>query len=370
MRGIGARGGSGKGRKRLIIGIIIVVLIIIGVACGGKPAPEPEPEPDPVVEPDPKPDPVVEPDPEPEPAIVNPLTGEPLDDPSLVNRRPIAVMLNNHREAMPQHGVSQADMIFEFNVEGGITRMVGFFFDPTKVGVIGSIRSARACFVETVLGMDAIYFHCGGSTEADNMMYNLDMAHIDENYEAYWRDYGRYETRAWEHTLMTSGESLANYLDARDYRRDHYDGYSYPIQYVEDATPQNGETANDVYVTFSNYKTGVFSYDADTGLYMISQYGEPYIDGNTYEQVGVPNLLVLRTTVYNSGDSSGHMVIDLQGSDSGMYFCGGKAEPITWSKETMYDPFTYYHADGTPLDLQVGHTYVCVIAHDAGLSYE
>ena len=193
---------------------------------------------------------------------------------------------------------------------------------------------------------------------------------IDENYEAYWRDYGRYETRAWEHTLMTSGESLANYLDARDYRRDHYDGYSYPIQYVEDATPQNGETANDVYVTFSNYKTGVFSYDADTGLYMISQYGEPYIDGNTYEQVGVPNLLVLRTTVYNSGDSSGHMVIDLQGSDSGMYFCGGKAEPITWSKETMYDPFTYYHADGTPLDLQVGHTYVCVIAHDAGLSYE
>ena len=36
----------------------------------------------------------------------------------------------------------------------------------------------------------------------------------------------------------------------------------------------------------------------------------------------------------------------------------------------MYDPFVYYHADGTPLDLQVGHTYVCVIAHDAGLSYE
>ena len=304
------------------------------------------------------------------PVYINPLTGEQIDDPSLVNRRPVAVMLNNHYDAMPQHGVSQADMIFEYNVEGGITRMVGFFFDPSKVGVIGSIRSARACFVETVLGMDAIYFHCGGSTEADNMMYNLGMDHIDENYDVYWRDYGRYETRAWEHTLMTSGESIANFLDARNFRRDHYDDYSYPIQYVEDGTPKNGETAEHVYVRFSNYKTGEFDYNADTGLYMINEYGSPYIDGNTNEQVGVTNLLVLRTTVYNSGDSSGHMVIDLQGSDSGMYFCGGKCEEITWEKDSMYDPFVYYHADGTPLDLQVGHTYVCVIAHDAGLSYD
>lgn len=305
------------------------------------------------------------------PVYINPLTGEQVDDPTLVNRRPVAVMLNNIYEAMPQHGVSQADMIFEYNVEYGITRMVGFFQDPSKVGVIGSIRSARACFVETVLGMDAIYFHCGGSAEANGMLYNLGMDHFDEGNAPYYRDYGRYETRAWEHTLMTTGDGIANYLDNQSWlRRDHNEDYSYPISYVEDGTPKNGETANTVYVRFSNYKTGVFSYDADTGLYMISQYGQPYIDGNTYEQVGTTNLLVLRTTVYNSGDSAGHMVIDLQGSDSGMYFCGGKCEEITWEKESMYDPFTYYHADGTPLDLQVGHTYVCVIAHDAGLSYE
>lgn len=357
--------------KRFMCGVLVVLMLLSCAACGKKADPQPEPDPEPVVEPQPEPQPEPEPEPEPEPVIVNPLTGEPLEDPSIVNRRPVAVMLNNHVEAMPQHGVSQADMIFEYNVEGGITRMVGFFLDPSKVGVIGSIRSARACFVETVLGMDAIYFHCGGSSEADNMMYNLGMDHFDEGIEPYYRDYGRYETRAWEHTLMTTGEGLADFLDSKDWlRRDHNEDYSYPIKYVEDATPANGETANDVYVRFSNYKTGVFNYNADTGLYMISEYGAPYIDGNTYEQVGVTNLIVLRTTVYNSGDSSGHMVIDLQGSDNGMYFCGGKCEPITWEKNSMYDPFVYYHADGTPLDLQVGHTYVCVIAHDAGLSYE
>jgi len=305
------------------------------------------------------------------PAYINSLTGEALEDPSLANRRPTAVMLNNISEAMPQHGVSQADMIFEYNVEYGITRMVGFFLDPSKVGVIGSIRSARACFVETALGMDAVYFHCGGSDEADNMMYNLNMDHFDEGIEPYYRDYVRYQTRAWEHTLMTTGEGLSNFMDSKTWlRRDHYEGYDYPIHYVADAAPKDGETANNITVRFSNYKSTYFDYDADTGLYMIRQYGSPYIDGNTNEQVGVTNLLVLRTTVYNSGDKAGHMVIDLQGSDAGMYFCGGKCESITWEKDSMYDPFVYYHADGTPLDLQVGHTYVCVIAHDAGLSYE
>ena len=308
---------------------------------------------------------------EPAPQYFNPLTGEPVDDPTLVNRRPTAIMLNNLYEAMPQHGVSQADMIFEYNVEYGITRMVAFFMDPTKVGVIGSIRSARACFVETVLGMDAVYFHCGGSDEADYMMYDLGMDHFDEGIEPYYRDYDRFQTRAWEHTLMTTGQGLADFMDSIDWlRRDHYEGYEYPIHYVEDGTPKNGETADDVYVRFSSYKTGVFSYDPESDLYMVNQYDAPYIDGNTGDQVGVTNLLVLRTTVYNSGDAKGHMVIDLQGGDAGMYFCGGKGEAITWEKDSMYDPFVFYHADGTPLDLQVGHTYVCVIAHDAELYYE
>ena len=99
--------------------------------------------------------------------VKNPLTGEPLANPDAVNNRPIACMLNNIHLAMPQHGVSQADIIFEYNVEGGITRMVGFFQDLTNVGTIGSTRSARPYFVETVLGMEAIYVHAGGSSEAD-----------------------------------------------------------------------------------------------------------------------------------------------------------------------------------------------------------
>lgn len=298
--------------------------------------------------------------------VKNPLTGEPLKNPDAVNNRPVACMLNNIHLAMPQHGVSDADIIFEYNVEGGITRMVGFFQELTDVGTIGSTRSARPCFVETVLGMEAIYVHAGGSDEAMWMIYDLEMDDIDEgDWDCFWRDEERLKTKAWEHTLMTSGERLENYFTEHGWERKHSEDFEYPFTYVEDGTPYSDTSATDISVRFSNYKTGTFTYDPETGLYMIGQYGDAYIDGNTGEQVGVTNLLILRTTVYNSGDEDGHMVIDIQGSGSGMYICGGKATEITWHKETMEDPFTYTLPDGTHFSLGVGKSYVCVVSHEA-----
>lgn len=342
--------------KKFLCIIMALVMLMTMVSCGKKKE-EPPKEPEKVVV-------------EPPAPVLNPLTGLPLKDEKNVNKRPVAVMLNNIHYAMPQHGVSDADMIFEYNVEGGITRMMGLFQEIDQVGTIGSVRSARACFVETAYGMDAIYAHAGGSSEALNMIAQLDMADISENYSAFWRDEERAKTMDYEHTLMTSGENLSAYIAESGFRTEHEDGFSYPITYVEDGTPVNGTPAAHVVVPFSDYKIGTFDYDAASKLYMIGQYGGEYIDGNTDKQVGVTNLLVLYTDVHNSGDYKGHMVIDLQGSGSGTYFCGGKAVNIEWRKAEMSDPFTYYLEDGTPLSLGAGHTYVCVVSNGTSVTVE
>lgn len=298
--------------------------------------------------------------------VANPLTGEPLANPETVDNRPVAVMLNNIHYAMPHHGVSNADIIYEYNVEGGITRMIGFFQDVSQVGTIGSVRSARPYYIETVMGMEAIYVHAGGSQEAYQMIYRLDMDDIDEaNYQCFWRDQERLKTRDWEHTLMTSGSRLTEYFEAKKWQMKHSKDFSYPFTYVENGTPYSDTVAEHVSVKFSNYKTGTFDYDPATGLYMIGQYDDIYIDGNTGKQVGTTNLFILRTSVVNSGDSKGHMNIDITGSGKGLYICGGKATEIKWSKKTMNDPFTYTLADGTPFSLGIGKSYVCVVDHDA-----
>lgn len=301
--------------------------------------------------------------------VPNPLTGEPLRDPAAVNNRPVGVMLNNIHYAMPQHGVSDADIIFEYNAEGGITRMLAFYQEIGTKSTIGSVRSARPYFVETVMGMDAIYVHAGGSDEAMNMIYRYDIDDIDEGaFDCFWRDEKRAETMNYEHTLMTKGSLIQDYISTNGWRLQHEEGYHYPVTFVEDGTPLDGTAATDISVEFSNYKTGTFTYDPAAKLYKIGQYDTAYVDGNTGEQVGVTNLLILRTSVYNSGDSAGHMVIDVSGSGDGVYICGGKAMDMQWHKENMDDPFTYTTTDGTPISLGIGKTYVCVVGNDAYVS--
>src|SRR5690554_6309566 len=53
----------------------------------------------------------------------NPLTGLEVDDPALLQRRPLAAKISNAPEIVrPQAGISQADMVFEHYTEGSLTR--------------------------------------------------------------------------------------------------------------------------------------------------------------------------------------------------------------------------------------------------------
>ncbi|MEG2959774.1 MAG: DUF3048 C-terminal domain-containing protein, partial [Oscillospiraceae bacterium] len=87
---------------------------------------------------------------------------------------------------------------------------------------------------------------------------------------------------------------------------------------------------NAISVPFSNYKTGVFTYDTASKAYKIEEYGKAYIDGNTNEQVAVTNVLILKTDCH-SIDDYGRLAVDLTSGGDGFYACGGAFVPITWS---------------------------------------
>ena len=136
--------------KKRTAAMFLAVLMLLGLmGCGGGNEETETPEPPPVEEPAPEP----EPEPEPvDPTKLNPLNGE-LMDKDYRNLRPVAVMFNNLREAQPQLGISQADLIYEIPAEGGITRMVGVYQSLEGVGTLGSIRSTRSYYLEVALGM-------------------------------------------------------------------------------------------------------------------------------------------------------------------------------------------------------------------------
>ncbi len=321
-------------------------------------------EPDVQVEPQPNP----EPEPDPVPAGINPLTGMPME-PEYENNRPVAVMFNNLKAAQPQLGVSQADIIYEVPAEGDITRMLGLFQTLDGVGNLGSIRSTRAYYLELALGHDALLVHAGGSPEAYKDIPTWGVNNIDGvkggpgQDVVFWRDAERRKNAGYEHSMLTSGEKVQAYLDKGKYRTEHKDVYSYTQAFAEDGTPVGGQPAENVTVVFTSYKTGTFTYDAASGLYMVGQYGKDYIDGNSGEQVGVTNILILETAISKiAGDSAGRLTVKLTGDGKGTYICGGKSIPITWSKVDRNSQFVYCLQDGTPLTLGKGTSYVCIVS--------
>ena len=85
------------------------------------------------------------------PDYINPLTGHIAINPLLLDRRPIAVKIPNYPHYVyPQSGLSQADNVFEYHLEQGLTRFIAIFYgkDALKVGPIRSGRNFDAHIVQ------------------------------------------------------------------------------------------------------------------------------------------------------------------------------------------------------------------------------
>lgn len=296
--------------------------------------------------------------------FANPLTGELIEE-DKVNQRPVAVMLNNIRIAMPMHGNSQADILYEVLAEGGITRMMGVYQDVSTVGDIGSVRSSRPYYLELALGLDAVYLHAGGSERAyeDITKWNvtaLDCVRTTAYSDIFWRDQNRVKNNGYEHSVLTNGEKIAANFPNYSFRKEHEAGYSLGYTFVADGTPE-GEEAEKITVPFSSGKSTYFTYDASIGKYQMEEYGGAFLDGNDQSQVAVTNVIVLKTRC-KAYDDYGRLEVDLSGfSGEGWYACGGKYIPIQWSKKDLNSPIVYAKEDGSPLDLQTGNSYVGII---------
>ena len=318
---------------------------------------------------------------EPVPLYTNPLTGEGTET-DLSAARPVAIMLNNLRKALPQCGVSQADIIYEAPAEGGITRMMAVFQSLEGVDTLGSVRSARPYYVELAAGLDAIFIHAGGSDDAYSAIkkhgvFNIDGVNGPYGGTMFYRDSARKQNAGFEHSLFTSKDRIEKLLagSLAKTRQTHKEDYSLPLVFTTDGTPANGSPANSISVEFSYYKTGRFTYDPESNTYLIEQHIDkhdlPYVDGTDNAQVAVTNVLVVQTDVAAiKGDSAGRQTVRLTGSGSGYFACGGRYIPITWSKTSASAPMQFTTADGQPLILGAGTSYVNIVDDGNAVTFQ
>lgn len=287
------------------------------------------------------------------------FTGLPIDK-SKENMRPIAVMINNHKASLPQDAISFADVVFECNAEGGMTRLMAIIQDWQELSAIGSIRSARDYFIELAMYFDAIFVHAGGSPGAYYKIKNSDVDNIDgvNMYtlpsKTFYRDSDRLYKSGYEHSMMTSGEKLLKAIEGERYSTDLSETFVPPLSFSDTEFVLEGENANSISLIHSPYITVDFEYDATTNKYFKSSFGKPHKDALNDTQISFENILVLfvREKVL---DEEGRIEVSLNDGGEGYYLCGGKCISIEWSIDN--GTFSFYDGEKS-LQLLQGKTHI------------
>ena len=301
----------------------------------------------------------------PENAVLDPLTGLECSE-EKAQRRPVAIMINNIKDALPQQQISAASVLYECEVEGGITRLLGVYNEYSDLKAIGSVRSAREYYLDFAANHDAIYVHAGGSDSAYVHFKNRSSAHIDGvNGPAtgfFYRDPNRAHMR-YEHRLVIDGDRLDEAIAFMRYRTTYKSTFSNPLHFVgptQSVSLAGGKDANEITVQFGYHQTH-FSYDAESNTYLRYQNGQPHIDSVNENQLAYENVLTLFCPYTKTMDTKNHITVDDVGTGKGYYMTGGKYVEIQWSKKTADSAFVLTYASGREVYLTPGKTNIEIV---------
>jgi len=321
-----------------------------------------------------------------------------------LNRRPLAVMINNHTEARPQVGLSKADLIYEAVAEGGITRFLALFhaWDCNKVG---PVRSARIYYEDWAAEFNAWYAHWGGAymdaddkANQDNPNYNftcdpaadayakinrINLPSLDQMWlgsTAYWRDNSR--GVATEHTGYTSTAKLWNEAPNK---YPGWEGFTEfetwkfkddnPISDSNQASggapaqaPNSGsEQAPASTITFNfwdmpNFKVK-WEYVPEENVYKRYQGGNLQVDaGDDSLPLKAKTVILQFTNESSFNDQKNHLNYQTVGSGEALVFMDGKEIEASWKKPAIRERTKYYYnVSGNEIKFNRGQIWIEII---------
>ena len=287
--------------------------------------------------------------------FTNPLTGIKNLTKTNVSKRPVAVMVNNISVAQSvQTGINNADIIYETEVEGGVTRLMAVFKDFSAVGQVGSVRSARYPYVDLALGHDAIYVHCGQDpTYCAPHLKDIDDLSVDTGTVGAKRIKNGL---ASEHTLYIFGNELWPALSQK-FKTETNNVLWQNFASEDETVTLSGGAADRVEVPFPLLKT-VFEFDKNTGLYTRYSKGKEMKDFVTGESMTVKNVFILLTSISDYPDGK-HRRVNLTGGD-GYYITNGTYMPIKWQKGDEKSPIKITGENSDQIKVSAGRSWVCI----------
>ncbi len=274
--------------------------------------------------------------------------------------RPWAASIDNQGEKpFPQGGLSDAQIVYEIPVEGGVTRFLALFWNA-DVDLIGPIRSARDYMLDCFMPYDGILVHVGGSPQA--LADIRDIAEVDSlnamiNAGSIFEDITD-DPKDWQDTY-TTGEKISDFLETKSYDLTTDSSDAIMEYYDEITIPESGMTANMVSITYSELNRCAYIFDETRQVYFRNRDGQAHVDRNDGKAFQVANIIIQKVTTRRiTGDTEGRLEVDMIGSGEGYFITGGKSIEITWEKTERFGPTKYYDGEGNEIILNPGNTWI------------
>jgi hypothetical protein len=287
-----------------------------------------------------------------------------------VNKRPVtAIMIENSDAARPQSGLDQAGVVFEAIAEGGVTRFMALFQD-TQPGYIGPVRSARPYYIQWALGFDASYAHVGGSPDALADLSTWNVKNLDQFYNA--SAYQRITSRDAPHNVYTSIASLNSLETSKGYGTSTYTGFARKAD-----SPAKTVNAGTIDLTLSGPDFNPhYDYVAASNSYNRSEGGQPHMElsqSGTQTQIK-PKVVIAMVTPLSQGalDATGAYYSDYNvlGNGKAYIFQDGTVTVGSWQKGVNTDQISFVDAQGNPIKLNAGQTWITAVGSDSDVSYK
>ena len=289
------------------------------------------------------------------------LTGQWVDE-QAGNRRPIATMMSNDKESLPQYGINRAGVVYEANVEGVMNRYMSIIEEYDDLERIGSTRSCRTYYTYFAREFDAIYSHFGQSTFAVPYLDNVDNINGIEGIGsvAFYRS----SDKKSPHNAYTSGERLKSAIEKLGYSTEYSEDYHGHYQFADGEyhlEDDYGDGAADAGKVVPGYvmNEAYFVYSQEDGLYHRYQYRD--VHKGDEGPITVKNVLIQYCQTGRYATTQ-YLNINVHTSgENGYYFTNGKGIPITWEKDGEFGVTHYYGPDGKEIILNQGKTWVCIV---------
>lgn len=295
------------------------------------------------------------------------LTNE-LIDISLKDQRPVAVMVDNEKTALPHYGVSNADVVYEMmnsTLNGRVTRLMVLVKDWGSIEQLGSIRSVRPTNVILAAEWNAVLVHDGGPYYIDEYLAEP----WSNNFSGGFSRVNNGKAREFtEYVLDGDLESRFSSTGVSTTYTEYYEGAHYKFANEENPVDLSGESdaisASLVDLPF-DHNGSYLEYDEENQVYNYFEYGAAHLDpGNDNAQLCFKNLLI-QCCDFKQYDEHGYMIFNcIAANQKGYYITNGQAIPVTWTKTSATSPTRYYDADGNEIKINTGKTYVGFVPSD------